>query len=39
MYDANKLIYFIPQRTMVAVSNKNPSTKRNYAFLKLWETH
>lgn len=39
MQDANKVICLIPQRTMAIVSNKNHSTKRNYAFPTLQEIH
>lgn len=35
MQDANKIICLIPQRTTTAVSDKNPCTKRNYAFPRL----
>jgi len=32
MQDASKIICLIPQRTMDVVSDKDPCTKRNYAF-------
>ena len=33
--DANKIICLVPQRTMVTISDKNPSIMRDYAFPRL----
>jgi len=39
MQDASKVMCLIPQITMAVVSDKNPSTKRNYAFPRLQAIH
>lgn len=33
--DANKIICLVPKRSMVAISDKDPSTMRDYVFLSL----
>ena len=33
--DASKIICLVPKITMVAISDKDPSTMRDYAFLRL----